>query len=84
VFICIKNKIILKSTRHLTFGKRIAAFRRLGFRKTPFGLSPSAVFCSSTFFCARKNASHFSLSGAKKRRLPFTLCEMAAKLVNNY
>jgi hypothetical protein len=33
----------------LTFGKRIAAFRRLGFRKTPFGLAPSAVFCSSTF-----------------------------------
>jgi hypothetical protein len=24
---------------------------------------------SATFFCARKNASHFSLSGAKKRRL---------------
>jgi hypothetical protein len=28
------------------------------------------VFCSATFFCARKNASHFSLSGAKKRQLP--------------
>jgi hypothetical protein len=27
-------------------------------------------FCSATFFCARKNAPHFSLSGAKKRRLP--------------
>jgi len=27
-------------------------------------------FCSATFFCARKNASHFSLSGAKKRQLP--------------
>jgi len=27
------------------------------------------VFCSATFFCARKNASHFSLSGAKKRHL---------------
>jgi len=27
------------------------------------------VFCSATFFCARKNASHFSLSGAKKRQL---------------
>jgi hypothetical protein len=25
-------------------------------------------FFSATFFCARKNASHFSLSGAKKRR----------------
>jgi len=27
-------------------------------------------FCSATFFCARKNASRFSLSGAKKRQLP--------------
>ena len=26
------------------------------------------VFCYSTFFCARKNASHFSSSGTKKRR----------------
>jgi hypothetical protein len=26
-------------------------------------------FFSATFFCARKNASHFSLSGAKKRQL---------------
>jgi hypothetical protein len=24
---------------------------------------------STTFFCARKNASHFSLPGAKKRRI---------------
>jgi hypothetical protein len=28
------------------------------------------VYCSATFFCARKNAARFSLSGAKKRRLP--------------
>jgi len=27
------------------------------------------TFCSATFFCARKNATHFSLSGAKKRQL---------------
>jgi hypothetical protein len=26
-------------------------------------------FFSATFFCARKNASHFSLSGAKKRHI---------------
>jgi len=25
---------------------------------------------SATFFCARKNAPHFSLSGAKKRHIP--------------
>jgi len=28
------------------------------------------VYCSATFFCARKNAARFSLSGAKKRHLP--------------
>jgi len=27
----------------------LAALRRLGFRKTLFGLAPSARFCSSTF-----------------------------------
>jgi hypothetical protein len=31
---------------------------------------PFVPFFSATFFCARKNATHFSLSGAKKRRLP--------------
>jgi hypothetical protein len=31
---------------------------------------PFVLFFSATFFCARKNATHFSLSGAKKRRLP--------------
>jgi len=31
-------------------------------------------FCVATFFCARKNASHFSSSGTKKRRIPRTLC----------
>jgi len=38
-------------------------------RKTQSGLCPFVAFCSATFFCARKNASHFSLSGAKKRRI---------------
>jgi len=28
------------------------------------------LFYAATFFCARKNASHFSSSGAKKRQLP--------------
>jgi len=31
--------------------------------------APFVVFCSSTFFYARKNALHFSLSGTKKRRI---------------
>jgi hypothetical protein len=43
--------------------RRLTAAR---LRKTPVGLAPFVVFCSATFFCARKNASHFSLSGAKK------------------
>jgi len=37
--------------------------------KNRFRASPSARFFSATFFCARKNASHFSLSGAKKRHI---------------
>jgi hypothetical protein len=40
-----------------------------GYTKHQSGLRPFVVFCSTTFFCARKNASHFSLSGAKKRQL---------------
>jgi len=31
--------------------------------------APFVVFCYTTFFCARKNATHFSLSGTKKRRI---------------
>jgi hypothetical protein len=48
---------------------RFAACRRLGLRKTAVGLSPFVRFFSATFFCTRKNASHFSLSGTKKRQL---------------
>jgi hypothetical protein len=43
------------------FGARVPQNRS---RATPF-----VRFCSTTFFCARKNASHFSLSGTKKRRI---------------
>jgi len=46
--------------------RRLTAAR---LRKTTVGLAPFVLFCSATFFCARKNASHFSLSGAKKRQL---------------
>jgi len=35
----------------------------------------------TTFFCARKNASHFSLSGAKKRQLPRTLDEIGLSVI---
>jgi hypothetical protein len=48
---------------------RFAALRRLGLRKTAAGLAPFVRFFSATFFCARKNASHFSSSGAKKHRI---------------
>jgi hypothetical protein len=40
-----------------------------GYTKHQSGLRPFVVFCSATVFCARKNAPHFSLSGAKKRQL---------------
>jgi hypothetical protein len=39
---------------------RFAALRRLGLRKTAVGASAFVRFFSATFFCARKNASHFS------------------------
>jgi hypothetical protein len=63
---------------------RIVNVRRLTaarLRKTPVGLAPFVVFCSATFFCARKNAAHFSLSGAKKRHLqPERYMQLVAKL----
>jgi hypothetical protein len=37
--------------------------------KTRSRAAPFVRFFSATFFCARKNASHFSLSGAKKRHI---------------
>jgi hypothetical protein len=40
-----------------------------GYTKHQSGLCPFVVFCSATFFCTRKNASHFFSSGAKKRQL---------------
>jgi hypothetical protein len=46
--------------------RRLTAAR---LHKTPVGLTPFVVFCSATFFYARKNAPHFYLSGAKKRQL---------------
>ena len=45
------------------------ALPTVGFCKTPVGLKPFVVFCSSTFFCARETASQFLLSSTKKRRI---------------
>jgi len=45
--------------------------------------SPSARFFVATFFCARKNASHFSSSGAKKRHIQperYTTFEQCGKI----
>jgi hypothetical protein len=41
---------------------------RLRATKNRSRAAPFVRFFSTTFFCARKNASHFFLSGAKKRR----------------
>jgi hypothetical protein len=40
---------------------------------------PFVRFFSATFFCARKNASHFFLSDAKKRHIQPTLCAIVPK-----
>jgi len=59
--------------------RRLSAAR---LRKTTVGLAPFVLFCSATFFCARKNASHFSSSGAKKRQLqPERYVPLCLKLV---
>jgi hypothetical protein len=60
---------VRKKKRRLTGLYALRRLRRLGLRKTPVGASAFVVFCSATFFCARKNAAHFSLSGAKKRHI---------------
>jgi hypothetical protein len=43
-------------------------FGGLGYVRLGYGCAIPTPH-STTFFCARKNASHFSLSGAKKRRI---------------
>jgi hypothetical protein len=53
----------------------LAAFGGSGYANHQSGVrygagTPFVVVCSATFFCTRKNASHFSLSGAKKRHIP--------------
>ena len=60
--------------------------RRLGVKKTTVGRAlsvrtPFMWFSSPTFFYARKNASHFSSSGTKKRQLFRTLYAIGFELV---
>jgi hypothetical protein len=62
----------LYKSRKTAYNKAVTAsppYGGSGYTKTQSGLRPFVRFCSATFFCARKNASHFSLSGAKKRQL---------------
>ena len=78
--------MVYARTSHNKRYTQIALFGQFGLHKTPVGCALSAGtpfvgFCSATFFCARKNASHFSLSGTKKRRISRTLCEIWAKKV---
>ena len=68
-------------TAHNKRYTQIALIGQFGLHKTPVGRAlcagtPFVGFCSATFFCARKNATHFSSSGTKKRRIPRTLCAM--------
>jgi hypothetical protein len=63
---CFKNGKLDNLNRSVTV-RRLTAARAT---QNNSRASPFMLFCSATFFCARKNASHFSLSGAKKRQLP--------------
>jgi hypothetical protein len=72
-FISIKMLWLIRSyVLRLTNNNCYAADkRRLGVQKTTVGRAlgagtPFVLFSSPTFFCARKNASHFSLIEHKK------------------
>ena len=87
----VKNYKILEyaPTSHNKRYTQIALFGQFGLHKTPVRRALSAGtpfvgFCSTTFFCARKNASHFSLSGTKKRRIPRTLGEIKTEYIQKY
>jgi hypothetical protein len=55
----------------ITSPNRIVCANRLfgGLGSVRLGRLKAPTPHSTTFFCARKNALHFSLSGAKKRRI---------------
>jgi hypothetical protein len=66
----------------MNWNKEIVMYARTAHNRTVYASPPSAAratknrsraspfvrFFSATIFCARKNAAHFSLSGAKNRR----------------
>jgi hypothetical protein len=66
-----KRDLFLPKIIFPTVSTGLLALRRLTAAratKNPSRALPFVVFFSATFFCARKNTSHFSLSGTKKRR----------------
>jgi len=67
-----QGQTITFTITYFTAHNRSVTVRRLTaarLHNTPVGLMPFVMVCPATFFCARKNALHFSSSGAKKRQL---------------
>jgi hypothetical protein len=56
-------------TTHNRSVTALPPFGGSSYAKLQSALSAFVEFCSATFFCARKNASHFSVSGTKKRHI---------------
>jgi hypothetical protein len=71
----LRNADDKETTLLTTTQRRRAETPRLRRSRAP----PFVVFCSATFFCARKNVSHFSFSSAKKRQ--FTAGTVSAALM---
>jgi hypothetical protein len=63
---------------------RIAASRRLGFRKTPVGASAFVGFYSTTFFCARKMLRIFLIGRKKTSHTAGTLNAITQKIDSGY
>jgi len=69
--------------RPTSHNKRLAQkclFGIFGFRKTPFGLSPSAVFCSTTFLLLLKLLRNFFYRNSKNVANLNTLCNIFVRV----
>jgi hypothetical protein len=62
-----------KRNLRLTYGKRFAAWRRLGLRKIPVGASAFVVFCSATFLLLR-GTLRVPFIATAKTSFTFTRC----------
>jgi hypothetical protein len=70
------EEVMCKNEKFNSLNRIVYAHRLFGgsgYEKLQSAQVPLCNFLSATFFCARKNASHFSSSGTKKRHLPRTL-----------